>query len=69
MPLVDLHNITIKDLNATGGLLPAGIVRCNESNPCTDINFQDVNMTAWWDDMEWSFITEYVSGSIVNTTP
>ena len=26
-------------------------------------------MTAWWDDMEWSFITEYVHGSAVDMTP
>ena len=41
-PLVDVRNITIKHLRSSGGPLPAGIVRCNETNPCKDINFEDV---------------------------
>ena len=47
-PRIDVQNITIRDLNSTGGFLPPGVVRCNESNPCTDINFEDVNIDGWW---------------------
>ena len=68
-PRVDVRNITLRDIKSTGGVLPAGLIRCNATNPCTDINFENVNMTAWWDDMEWSFITEYASGSVENTFP
>lgn len=28
-PLIDIHNITLRDINSTSGLLPPGIIRCN----------------------------------------
>ena len=52
-PLIDVRNITIRRMNSTGGILPPGIVRCNETNPCTDINFEDVNISGWWESMDW----------------
>ena len=44
-------------------------MRCNASNPCEDINFIDVNVTGWWKDMNWTFISEYAHGSSVNSYP
>ena len=68
-PRIDVRNITLRDLKSTGGILPAGIIRCNETNPCTNINLESVNLTAWWDDMGWSFITEYAEGSVNDAFP
>lgn len=68
-PLIDVRNITLKDINSTGGPLPAGIIRCNETNPCEDISFENVHMTSWWNDMEWSWITEYANGEATEVVP
>ena len=68
-PRIDIRNITIRNLNSTGGFLSPGVIRCNESNPCTGINFENVNIEGWWEKMEWSFISEYSYGTVVNTHP
>jgi hypothetical protein len=68
-PLIDVHNITLRDINSTGGFLPPGVIRCNESNSCHDINLENVNIDGWWKSMNWTFITEYAQGSVVNVTP
>ena len=68
-PFIDVRNITLRDINSTGGFLPPGVVRCNESNPCTDMNFENVNIDGWWKEMGWGFITEYAHGTVENVTP
>lgn len=68
-PNIDIRNITLKNVTSVGGLLSPGILRCNSTNPCTDINFIDVNLTGWWKEMEWTLITEYAYGVASNTTP
>lgn len=68
-PLIDVQNITVRNLNSTGGFLPPGIIRCNETNTCKDINFEDVNIKGWWEDMGWGWISEWSYGTAVNTYP
>lgn len=41
-PKIDFRNITIRNLESTGGLLPPGIIRFNESNPIPDLVFENV---------------------------
>ena len=67
--LIDIRNITLKDVVSTGGPLPAGLIRCNETNRCKDITFDNVQATSWWDDMGWSWITEYADGSATDVVP
>jgi hypothetical protein len=66
---IDVRNITLRDINSTGGILPPGVIRCNETNVCTDINLENVNIDGWWSEMGWSFITEYALGKATNVTP
>ncbi len=40
-PLITVRNITLKNVHSYGGYI-VGIVRCNETNPCTGINFINV---------------------------
>ena len=56
-------------MTSKGGFLPPGVIRCNESNPCTGINFENVNIEGWWEKMEWSFISEYASGLVIRSSP
>lgn len=68
-PAIDVRNITLRRLNSTGGFLPAGIIRCNETNPCTGINLEDVKVEGWWQSMNWQFISEYAYGNTKNVSP
>ena len=66
---MDIRNVAVRNLHSEGGIFPAGVVRCDEKNPCTGMEFTNTNITAWWDDLEWSFITEYATGPVTNATP
>jgi len=68
-PLIDIRNITLKNVESTGGLLPPGIIRCNATNPCKDINLINVKMNGWWKDLNWTFISEYADGQVQNVFP
>ena len=66
-PLVTISNITLKDIKSTGGVLPAGILRCNKTNPCTDFTFDNVDIRSkFWDFLGYGYISEYVEGTVKN---
>jgi hypothetical protein len=68
-PLVPMTNIVLRNITSYGSLLPPGIIRCNETNPCTGFVFEDVNMrTPLWDMLGYGFITENVYGVSTGTT-
>ena len=50
-------------------MLPPGIIRCNVTNPCRDINFENVQMKGWFNQLNLGFITEYVMGTAINSKP
>ena len=55
--LIDVQGITIRDMLTTMGLMQAGVLRCNETNPCRDIVFEDVYLLGWLGDLgldNWS---------------
>ena len=68
-PLVDVRNITLRNIHSKGGLLPPGIIRCNASNPCTGLVFDNVNMSGWLIHKNHGYITENVEGLVINSTP
>ena len=39
-PRIDVRNITLRDLKSTGGILPAGIIRCNETSYFRDFDLE-----------------------------
>jgi polygalacturonase len=43
-PAVSISKVSFRNINVTGGLssLSAGVLRCNISNPCRDITFENV---------------------------
>lgn len=64
-----MTNITLRNVTSTGSLLPPGIIRCNETNPCTGFVFEDVNMrTPLWDMLGYGFITEFAYGESRGST-
>jgi polygalacturonase len=43
-PLVTMDAITLRNVNIYGGLLSPGILLCNSTNPCTNFEFDRVNV-------------------------
>jgi len=69
-PNVPMRDITLRNINIHGNILPAGLVRCNETNPCTGFVFENVHAhSLLWDLLEIPFITEFVYGTATNVYP
>jgi hypothetical protein len=64
-----MRNITLRNVYSEGGVLPPGIIRCNETNPCTDFTFENVQMKGWFNYLNKGFITENVYGTVINSHP
>lgn len=62
-PLITLRNITLEDITIHDSLLYPIILRCNVSNPCTDINFINVRTDKWSIGQKKNgYVCEYASG-------
>ena len=68
-PLIYMANVTLKDIRQHGSILPPGIVRCNETLPCTGIVFENVQATGWWSILGLGYITENIFGTVINSKP
>ena len=64
-----MRNITLRDIKGQGGLLPPGIVRCNKTNPCQGIVFDNVNIDTWYNNLEFGYITEFAYGDTIDSYP
>lgn len=69
-PEVTMRNITLRNIHSQGSILPPGIIRCNVTNPCTNIVFENVQMKSFlWDMVGNGFITEYAYGKSTGSFP
>ena len=68
-PLVTVSNITLNNIRQYGSILPPGIIRCNETNPCTGFNFNNVQSTGWWKYLGFGYITENIEGTVTDSSP
>lgn len=62
---VPVTRLTIKNFTANGALLSPGVIRCNETNPCRDFYFEDVNIQT---DTGYPFGVNYLCHAIDNFT-
>ncbi len=46
-PLIDIRNVTLTNIKVYNSLLFPIVLRCNETNPCTDINLNNVVVDHW----------------------
>ena len=67
-PRITMRNITLRNIHSVGGLLP-GIIRCNETNPCTDFTFDNVKHDGFFSEFKYGFITENVYGIVKDSYP
>lgn len=62
-PLVTMRNITLDKVRIHKSLLFPIIIRCDVKNPCTDINFYDVQVDQWRiGNKDKGYVCEYASG-------
>ena len=65
---VTMDHITLKNITSKYSLLPAGVILCNDTNPCTNFHFEDVNLrTPVWDALGYGWFTQYVEGTTKGT--
>ncbi len=62
-PRITMRNITLLNVDSINGILPPGIITCNETNPCHDINFDNMKVTGWFTLLNYGYITENVIGT------
>jgi polygalacturonase len=54
-PLIDINNVSIENINIYNTFWPyAGLINCNETNPCSNILFKNVTSTS-------KFISKFIS--------
>jgi hypothetical protein len=67
---VTMDHIILKNITSTNSLLPAGVILCNDTNPCTNFHFEDVDLrTPVWDALGYGWISQYVEGEAIRTFP
>mmetsp|Transcript_35005 Transcript_35005/g.25482 ORF Transcript_35005/g.25482 Transcript_35005/m.25482 type:complete len:119 (-) Transcript_35005:237-593(-) len=69
-----MDNIVLRNITSTGGFFPPGIIRCNETNPCTGFEFTDVQSDGWWNSGIFRFfhigyISEHAYGTQSHSRP
>lgn len=66
-PRITVRDITLRNVTSDSGILSPGIIRCNETNPCTGFLFENVQATGWLSDV--GYICENVHGNVLNSNP
>jgi hypothetical protein len=64
-----MKNITLRNIVSHGGLLPPGVIRCHETNPCEGFVWDNVKLYGWWRLFGLGFITENVKGTVTESHP
>jgi len=55
---VTMDRITLRNITATGSLLPVGVILCNDTNPCTNFVIENFNSTSYlWDKLGTGWVT------------
>jgi len=69
-PRITMRDITLRNVTSTGSLLPAGVILCNVTNPCTNFKFENVNMRSkLWDTLGIGYINHFSEGVAINSFP
>jgi hypothetical protein len=68
-PLITVKDIQLHNVTSHGGILPPGVIRCNETHPCTDFVWDNVHIHGWWRILGLGFITEFTSGTVTQSHP
>lgn len=69
VPVVTIKDIKLYNVNVYNSVLPPGIMRCNETNPCTGFVWENVQAHGWWHKLGIGYMTENVYGEVRNSKP
>ena len=65
-----MRNITLEDVKIHKSFLYPVTIRCNVSNPCTEINFINVNIDEWViGQKEKGYVCEFATGKGIKNSP
>ena len=69
-PRVPITNLVLRNITMHGALFSPGVMRCNETNPCTGWLFENINITSATNFPTSQFIcSAIVNSSSINTSP
>lgn len=69
-PLVTIRNITLRNVNITNSHTDyAGIMRCNETNPCTNFTMDNVINHQHSETNSYDYICENIDIMVINSNP
>jgi hypothetical protein len=68
--LITFADITLRNITTSNNWFPAGVIRCNSTNPCKNFVFDNVNVRSpLWDTLGIGYITEFAEGIATNSHP
>ena len=68
-PLVSISDVTLRNIKQTGSWLPPGVIRCNETAPCKNFVFDNVQASGWWSILGLNYISENIEGIVTDSKP
>ena len=69
-PLVTITNVKLKNISVKNSLLFPIVMRCNETNPCKNIIFDNVRASGWLlGKKDKGYVCEHVEGYQSNSYP
>jgi hypothetical protein len=69
-PRVNITNVKLKNIQIRNSLLFPIVLRCNETNPCKNIQFENVEARGWLiGKKNKGYVCENVLGSQINSYP
>ena len=68
-PLITFGDITLRNITVHGSYLPPGIIRCDKTNPCYNLVFDNVKASGWWHYLGVGYIVENAFGTVTDSKP
>lgn len=69
-PRINITNVKLKDISITNSLLFPIVMRCNETNPCRNITFENVKAKGWLiGKKNKGYVCENIHGEQRNSSP
>lgn len=66
-PRINVSNIFLEDVHATGGLLLPGVILCNSTNPCSNISLDNVVNNGEFE-IDSNYVCKFARGSTSGST-
>jgi len=69
-PRINITNVKLKNIRIRNSVLFPIVMRCNETNPCKNITFENVDAKGWlFGKKNIGYVCEYVEGFQSGSSP